>query len=110
MVEFNLWKSSFINYLVWVDRLSHREVSFFYSPHEGVIATLRAYVCLIEYIGYIVQYIPHLYSITDKVIPTLSTPRALRSTSFFIASPSILNLISQNHTERITNALKLNLS
>nr|DAW47007.1 MAG TPA: hypothetical protein [Caudoviricetes sp.] len=50
------------------------------------------------------------YSTTDKVIPTLSIPRALRSTSFFIASQSILNLISRKSSERRTKALKVNLS
>ena len=50
------------------------------------------------------------YSTTDKVIPTFSIPRAFKSTSFLVASQSILNLISLKPDERITKPLKLNLS
>lgn len=56
------------------------------------------------------QLFHFFYSITDKVIPTFSTPRDLRSTSFFIASQSILNLISLKSIDLKAKALKLNFS
>ena len=57
-----------------------------------------------------ILYSSVVYSTTDKVIPTLSIQRAFKSTSFLVASQSILNLISLKPDERITKPLKLNLS
>ena len=93
----------------WSNCYLERPFLSYGSPPEVSVIAFCSLIWVIECIELFVDdSSTHLYSTTDKVIPTFSIPRDLRSTSFLVASQSILNLISLKPEERMTNPLKLN--